>query len=735
MVARGKAKQPIRQEEFFELATSLVPRSVLAQMQNKELLGIWRHSDDKHRGELVFCVNDIFYRAETPLLDWDIVDYSIVLFKKSGIMTTPSSYRIFGAGEERNENFLQILKWTDFIESVFPLYSFIVTGNNQITLRDSCHKIHSKKQTEVLILDEHEGVMAKGFSYQASDSGGIVNLDRSKIDFASKKDFDKSFTSKSVTDESTRFSDMSFNGVGYCIWHGDDDRLSSIAERLGKTPFEIAEFKKSSRFTNVGPEAFILAKSIFKMLPEPKGDNGSMILFSQIVRDYPEANEEFVQSTLERHDFLFTMRGKFYGLRTIVADTLSCMSGDNAQEEVKRRAKEEAERRVKEEAERRAKAVERKAMDDNLKAEKVAVIALWEALKKAGWQYPLRDIVRLHTSVKTGALTILAGASGVGKSSLFKHYARFMTGCENEGELWKRMNVVSTWMEPSDLLGWKSPLANNAKGSDDFQRAPGGLFDFLNGLQTEDKKGKLSLLCFEEMNLAQAELYFSDFLQAISDPFEERKISNPNGGDFKIPHLRIVGTCNIDHTTKPFTERFLDRCNYIDLSSPDTGKSIEEFFSTKLPDERPTLPQPSNVLYSRKEISDDAIKQVSAVMQESNWKELITVFSKLQIFPSDRVRNAMLEYILARPALKDTGGISSNPGEYYIEPQENIKLGLDEAFVQRILPKLLLRGEWDKDDRFTKRIGKLSDLCEANGLDLPLSKAFINNHLTNGSKG
>ena len=356
-----------------------------------------------------------------------------------------------------------------------------------------------------------------------------------------------------------------------------------------------------------------------------------------------------------------------------------------------------------------------------LSNEASAVIQFWEKLKEAGWFYSLRDIVRFHTSVKTGALTILSGASGVGKSSLFKHYACFATACKEEGDLWKRINVVSTWMEPSDMLGWSRPLAN---GDSAFHYAPGGLQNFLEGLQNDEKSSKLSFLCFEEMNLAQAELYFSDFLQATSDPVSERKVINPKGKSFDISSLRIVGTCNIDHTTKPFTARFLDRCNYIDLLPSPEGQDSEHFFPKELPKipdfQGLSLPDFGN----ESETSPDSIREV--LKDKEAWMALVEALRTLEVFPGGRVRMAMVEYIQNRPAIGTTK-------EEILEEKDRIMRGVDETIAQRVLPKLILRNDWDRDVSFTKTMNeKLLPACRAMHMDL--SEQFCERILASSSK-
>jgi hypothetical protein len=328
---------------------------------------------------------------------------------------------------------------------------------------------------------------------------------------------------------------------------------------------------------------------------------------------------------------------------------------------------------------------------------------------------------------------MLSGASGTGKSSLFKLYAQ----CAAEGQhdsntpsgntlrLWHRMNVVSTWIEPADLLGWRNPLAKDNDHS--FQPAPGGLFEFLNGIQDKPFNEMMSLLCFEEMNLAQAELYFSDFLQAIGESPCERTIVNPEGGSFRIPNLRIVGTCNIDHTTKPFTERFLDRCNYITLSGPGKDDKSEPFFPDSLPDEHPVFqhgfvcPEPVG----------QGSPSLDTTVPKNVMEDLVTSLSSLNLYPSRRVRKNMAEYILNRPAVSEIAEGNAAKAVNVSLDQARL-LAFDEAIVQRVLSKLTLRNEWERDGDFTKQLNQLRSVCEK--AKLTLSVEYIDAVLSTSSK-
>ena len=804
MTSKGSQSQVDRVKSLFDQAQPLqekveatIPTDVI-MVGGYRKVNVRKEESSFPYGEIAFEWNGTVLIKQLSQAVKGCPDYSTVVFATRGVGL---DFDIIGAGKTKKVSIIQHFNWNDFAESdtIASLERYCVAATKKLTLRGQKSLIwKTSAENRLLITSSTIAIYAL-----ASVNNESLEVKISKVIF--RKDFDEALEPM-LEKRSFLEKDFSFcppENLGKVKQILDD--LTDARSSVGWIKDDFNEFCREHNFfidndkSHLAP--FILARTVYKLVKKqsrPYTIGEIQEVLKENLQDTNQfADEKSIESVMKDNTRIFqlvtqsgttsfTLRGtvksnyarEHFWEMPIPADVLSALwleahdknafpDAEIAEAEDKKEVSVEnllthSDERL---ADGQAHTVSEdgktdmeetngrpgKEKEPTMTEEQKAIVSFWKKLKEAGWNYSLRDIVRFHTSVKTGALTILAGASGTGKSSLFKLYSRFATGTdefpqeqkgtEQEQEqgkiregLWKRVNVVSTWMEPSDLLGWNNPMAR--EGEEPFQKAPGGLFDFLDGLQSQDEKeGKISLLCFEEMNLAQAELYFSDFLQAISDPPEERKITNPKGEDFKIPGLRIVGTCNVDHTTKPFTERFLDRCNYIDLSSPDTEKSIEEFFSTKLPDERPALPQPSKVLYPKKEISDEAIKQVSEVVQESKWKELITVICKLQILPSPRVRNAMLEYILLRPALKDTGGISSTPDAYYIDQQEKMKLGLDEAFVQRVLPKLLLRGEWDKDDLFVKQIGKLSDLCQANELDLPLAKAFLDNHLTNGSRG
>lgn len=685
-------------KKLFEQASTEIPKDVLASISGKESLGVWRQGDVK--GELVFCVNDIFYKAKTPSLDWDIFDYSIVLFKKLGVSNKPPSYRVLGAGKKNTDAFLQILKWTDFNEYPFPLRSFILSGKKQVTLKVPNLRVHSNTKTDVLIFDETEGVMAKGFSYRDFDAGGIVRLDRSEIDFVSREDweeFDKFLTSTSATDEiGTPFSEMRFNGVSYRILHDHDD---SKAKLLGRIPFEIADIKKTSpQLSNIAPAAFILAKTIFQKLRNQK--NGSMIMFDEIVRDYHDV--KLVQDLLNEKKGIFTKQYDCYGLTKAVFDYAESHGwgtspeaqyplggvGDARSEGVGRQIASSTQLSYKApkgkttevEAAGVANAIDSSVIEspkqqgtlempsgrekdqprwENLpedpESEKKSIIDFYEALGKAGWQFSLRDIVRFHTSVRCEPLTILGGAPGSGKSSLARMYARYFGLGEDKSFL--SIDVQPSWHDRMDFLGF----VKTHESTHEFVPSETGVAKFLKDAETDNGKSGIWLACLEEINLARPEHYFADFLQRISlDDFTRAKTpiefngllgKEADKGRFTlVPSVRFIGTCNFDETTQNFSARFLDRCNYIEFQPmriidsffPAAGKHPEllEFDS----DKKSKWTWHPQETFSRKRMDTEKNKKDVTTLITNCEESLKT----LGVLPSPRVVSSMIRYIETR---------------------------------------------------------------------------------------
>lgn len=355
------------------------------------------------------------------------------------------------------------------------------------------------------------------------------------------------------------------------------------------------------------------------------------------------------------------------------------------------------------------------------------------AVDKCGFFYEPQDLIRFHTCVKCGFLTVLGGAPGVGKSSLVKLYANAILGRENgkckDGLL--TVDVNSAWAEPADILGYWD-LDNK------FRPAPSaGVVPFLWKAQ---KHEHLNLICLEEMNLARVEHYFSDFMQQSERMVSEREIKgvprDEKSGDKQnnayLPideSVRIVGTNNFDETTQRFSARFFDRCNFIELQDSRTD---EDFLTSKPNINQGEFYYPVSIgtykswikSYSKGKkynegggvwLGDENGKEILGIGSIKKYKEIRGALSGLNLKPSPRVESLLVEYVVNRPFVD----------QFEIDCEDRQVRVLDEFVAQRILPRYT--PSYLKDD--SKEREALKSLFrggnESKDIKMPLSLKII----------
>ncbi len=180
------------------------------------------------------------------------------------------------------------------------------------------------------------------------------------------------------------------------------------------------------------------------------------------------------------------------------------------------------------------------------------------------------DIRRLYVSLKTRPFVILAGLTGSGKSSLSRTFAAAF-GANGANRRFRRIAVKPDWIDQTDVLGFVNPI------SESF--VPGWLAETVRDCELEPNR--LHFVLLDEMNLAPVEQYLAEWLSAIEEarsgsedvqlPLYSSAL-NPKNGD-EWPHslgfpdnLIIIGTVNVDETTRPLSERVLDRANVLLLN-------------------------------------------------------------------------------------------------------------------------------------------------------------------------
>ncbi len=198
-----------------------------------------------------------------------------------------------------------------------------------------------------------------------------------------------------------------------------------------------------------------------------------------------------------------------------------------------------------------------------------------------GFSFESDDLINFHVSVKIGSWTILAGASGLGKSSLSRLYAEAL-GVSDEYLL---LPVRPDWLDDREVIGAFNALSGR------YEPAAGGLVDRLVAAYEDarTKRGGLYIICLDEMNLSRVEHYFSAFLSLLEQPLEQRRLSlfaaglerpdDPYAPYRLLPvgeNVRFVGTVNIDETTHFFSPKVLDRASVVRLDRPSLRQEMQQ---------------------------------------------------------------------------------------------------------------------------------------------------------------
>ncbi|MDN4493093.1 AAA family ATPase [Ureibacillus aquaedulcis] len=197
--------------------------------------------------------------------------------------------------------------------------------------------------------------------------------------------------------------------------------------------------------------------------------------------------------------------------------------------------------------------------------------------------YKLGIIKSFVYALQANILTILAGPSGTGKSSIVHAFASAVENVEV-----RMIPVQTSWTDTQDLLGYFHPM--------DKAFVPTPFMEALAEAAMEENKSKLFLICLDEMNLAHIEYYFSEILSAREEKTQSLRLypkrhwntakiiltegtasleRQQNARElidlyppvFRIPeNVRFIGTLNMDHTVKPLSPKVIDRSFIMEIN-------------------------------------------------------------------------------------------------------------------------------------------------------------------------
>ena len=177
------------------------------------------------------------------------------------------------------------------------------------------------------------------------------------------------------------------------------------------------------------------------------------------------------------------------------------------------------------------------------------------------------DVRRFLVALKTKPFVILAGLTGSGKSSIVRLVAESLGANPASGHF-RRVAVRPDWIDQSETLGYINPVGNRFE--------PGWLADVIRSCQRQPER--LFFVLLDEMNLAPVEQYLAELLSAMEEaragfgdvviPLYTRGAAPVNADEWPSEltypaNLFVVGTVNVDETTRPLSDRVIDRANVL----------------------------------------------------------------------------------------------------------------------------------------------------------------------------
>lgn len=316
-------------------------------------------------------------------------------------------------------------------------------------------------------------------------------------------------------------------------------------------------------------------------------------------------------------------------------------------------------------------------IDTKLRTDEVLIQLMDYHSQKRGLYYSMSDFVNVHTAIKCSNLVILSGLSGTGKSAMVEIYARALgINVNSDDDRLLFIPVRPSWNDDADLLGYVDLVHNVYRPSDT------GFVDFLVNAQKEDNKGKLFIVCFDEMNLARVEHYFSQFLSLLERPASQRVLQlydNQytgrlyNSKDYPSSiligdNIRFVGTVNIDESTYHFSDKVLDRANVIELD-------VLNYSLDWIRKQYASIP---SATWSKDDY-DSIIKKSSDIKMDEVQNLLWDIHTIMQ--------NASAKYGVGPRIVKSIKMYLNNLPEQIIDGFDKEK-GLDYQIMQRVLTKV-----------------------------------------------
>lgn len=294
------------------------------------------------------------------------------------------------------------------------------------------------------------------------------------------------------------------------------------------------------------------------------------------------------------------------------------------------------------------------------------ILEIKERLASQGREISFNDVANIVITINQSFITIIAGAPGVGKTSLVEKLSKSYGLNEDYGYL--EISCAKGWTSSKDLIGFFSPLTNK------FQPAKTKLREALK--KSEDNPNAPYLVLLDEANLSPIEHYWSDFIK-LADTNYSRKIKISDNEEIQFGDgFRFVATINHDHTTEALSNRLIDRAAIIQLDKPkeikdDSIINIDSIFNfTEI---QTLFKEPTKKWQTVKELIEDTFTKIKEIL-ESDHTIIISPRKEIAVYKYCKVATGLLE-------------VDSNS-----DSDDDSYIALDYAISQHILPLINGRG-------------------------------------------
>lgn len=263
---------------------------------------------------------------------------------------------------------------------------------------------------------------------------------------------------------------------------------------------------------------------------------------------------------------------------------------------------------------------------------------------------------QLQLNLMCKPFTLILGNSRTDMTFLPRALGEKM-GATAENGRYLQLQVRPDWMDSSDLIGWLNL---------DGKFIPGAIVDFFKKAHNDPENAYF--LCLDTIILSRAEYYLRDLLTAVELRGEaERKPYIPKvyfGRDEaaiakygEIPPLKnlfMVGTVNLDETSLPLPQKFLDRVHTMTLTETITPDFGETDLATRY--------------YRLDQWEEEAV--IDGYIQE--FEKVNKILMKATSYLGFKIRNDGILYLLHNRA---TG----------LLPE---KTAMDQVLCQKVLPRI-----------------------------------------------